>query len=391
VATWANRVRKTFNNNSGIAYVAIGTAGSAILGGIFWIVFAYVLGAGQYGEIAFLLSIGTLLGTAFSFGGNTSLTSAVARGDDRVMPAVHAIVFLFILPANIAIYFFSGEAALNVFFTGLVFYLISEGIVLGGRDYRKYARFLIAQKLVAIAASFAAYYLLGIQGIVLGYGFSTLAFSYPFFQSLKKFGMSYLSLKENIAPLMHNYSVEISRIVTSFADKIFIGPIFGYLSLGYYQLGAQILVMLGMFPLVFYSFNLAEQSSGRAGSAFNRKGMLASVAAVALYILAAPFVLPVVLPNFSESLVPSQIMSIGAIPMAISYSSTSTLIARGKTSYVFITATLYIAVQLALFYLLGSLFGLIGLAAALPVSLAAQATYYVWAQRRIKGTEAGAK
>lgn len=384
MASWLKRLGNSFgDDNKGLKYVAAGTVISSGLGGLAWFIFATLLQVASYGEIAFLISVGALSGTVITFGGNTSLTATLARNDNRLRPAVHLVVILILGPANLLLYYFGDSIFLNLFATGLALALVSEGIILGSRNYRNYALFLILQKASGIALAIGMNFIVGPQGILLGYAIGSFAFSFPFFISLRRFGVSFTSLKENIVFMTHSYSTEISRMVTMFSDKIIIGPIFGYIILGYYQLASQILLLIGMFSLILYTYSLPEESSRKETVWKLKKVVLVSAAIVAVYVVSAPAVVPFIFPNFQESVLPSQIMATGLVPLAINYNLTSAFIARNKSKHVFMASAIYISSQISLFYILGVMLGLSGLALALPLSLAAQAAYYLSVRQRI--------
>jgi len=225
---------------------------------------------------------------------------------------------------------------------------------------------------------------MGTQGVILGYSIGSLAFSYPFFISISKYGISICNIKKILSKMLHAYSFEISRISSMFMDKIFIGPIFGVIILGYYHLSVQILFFLSMIPLVFYYFNLAEESGKKTASSLKKVIILFSAIITIIYIISAPLVLPYLFPKFEESIIPSLILSLGIVPLAISYNAQSTLLARKKGKHVLIASTIFVLLQLILFYFLGNIFDVQGLSLALLISLIVQALYYTAIRRRIK-------
>jgi O-antigen/teichoic acid export membrane protein len=374
---WLVRIKERFQTNSGFGYATLGTFSSSIILALFWFLSASVLKVNFYGELTFLIVLSTVLSTIFSLGGNTSVTTRIASGDQSIRSSVQTLILISIGPANLVTYILVYNPVVNLFVTSHMLSLISEGLILGNRNYKKYFVYEISRKTSIITLSFLLYFLIGMQGLILGYSVSNLVFSFPFFISLKKFGTSFFNLKQNIIFIMHSYSMEISRTTNLFIDKIIVGPLFGFAILGYYQLSSQMLLLLTIVPMVFYYYILPQEASKNAVGSLKKTTIILSIIVAIVYIVLSPSVVIVLFPTFKESVLPSQIMSIGVIPMAISYTVIPSLLSTNNGKHVMISSAIYVASEITLFYFLGKFFGLLGLSFALLASLSIQASYYI--------------
>jgi len=379
-----DKFRKFWKITSGLGLVSIGSFVSLGLLGLLWIILASVMDVSSYGTIAFSISIGAILSTVFTLGGNTTLTTSIAGRENRIISTIHGIVLFAILPSNILVYFLLNDVFLNLFFTSLMLSLLSEGIVLGKRNYKNYATYLIFQKAAVLILSLVVFGLIGPKGVILGYAIANFGFSFPLLLSIKNYGVSFFNIKKIFVRMTHGYSLEISRISSMFLDKIFIAPIFGMVMLGYYQLSSQILLFLGMIPLVFYNFNLTEESRTKVPSSLKKKVLIFSAFVTIVYIFSAPFIIQNLFPKFEESITASQILSLGIVPMALSYNAQSSLLARKKGKHVLIGSIILVTVELSMLYLLGITFDLEGLSFAVLIALITQAFYYIGISYRLK-------
>jgi O-antigen/teichoic acid export membrane protein len=143
-------------------------------------------------------------------------------------------------------------------------------------------------------------------------------------------------------------------------------------------------MVLSVIPASLFYYLLPQFSSG------NKKRNVIYVALIlaTLFASIAPIIIPVLINMFFrgyiEVILTAQIMSIGIVPMTINSILNSSSLANGHSKNVLIGAIAYISSLLILFYLLGTLVGVVGLGVAVVVSLSLQSLVLFLMSRRYR-------
>jgi O-antigen/teichoic acid export membrane protein len=234
------------------------------------------------------------------------------------------------------------------------------------------------------------YYIFGINGVLLGYGISLLLFSFGFIRDYAKHDrsalvpilnpdtkkisefLSFRIIKSKSRFIMHAYLTTIAQSLTTYADKLIIAPIFGFSTLGMYQIGFQFLVFLAVIPVSLTQYLIPQESSGVERKGVRKVGLLLSVLFATLLYFILPIVVESFFPAYVEAIPSAQIMIIGVIPMTLTAIINAKLLGNEKSIFVVIGSVVFLSSLFALLYTLGSVYQLIGLAVALLTSLSLQ-------------------
>jgi len=246
---------------------------------------------------------------------------------------------------------------------------MSQAEYLGKKQYKNFAYVVISQRILGVGLSLTLYFVMGVNGILLGYAISSLIFSYNFFRSFRGFKFQFTQLKKKFSFIVHSYSLNISTRVANNIDKLFIAPIFGFALLGLYQVGFQFMLFLSIIPLSFFQYLLPQEASSEQQKGSAKKGMIIAAILSVSFFLAIPEIVPAFFPNFLDSVEAAQIMVIGIVPRTASAIMQSRLFGKEKSKTIFISSGIRISSLLILIVLLGEIFGLIGLAFAVLISL----------------------
>ncbi len=222
--------------DSGLTYVGAGNLLASILGGLFWFALASILATEDYGRLNYYIAIGSMLSVVSLLGLNTTVITFVAKGFEKIRHQANLVVlvsnsFVFIL------LIFMNYPPLSFLIIGLSFFTMSVAELLGGKLYKKYFFLLIAERASQVALSIGLYFVIGIDGIIIGYAIAALTFSYRFFKTFRNFSFAISELRPRFAFMTHSYSLTLSQALTLYADKLIIAPLFGFTVLGLYQLG----------------------------------------------------------------------------------------------------------------------------------------------------------
>ncbi len=363
--------------HQGLVYVAIGNVLGATLTGLFWLILASIQDPYSYGIINHAVAVASITSITGLLGLNVTVTKYLARGQDKIH--FHANQIALISGAGLALIVSIFDWLLGLFVIGMAFWMMSAYELLGKMNYREYAIVVIGARATQLALSIMLYYYIGLQGIIIGFVISFFLFSYRYLMSARKFDFSFIykinEIKQTLRLTMHAYSYTMSNAFLMYFDKILIYPLFGYSVLGYYQIGLQFLLFLGMIPISFFQYLLSEESSGRTTTNVRFTGLFVSSGLAILLFVFSPWVLKEFFPPFQNSVRVVQIMSIGIIPMMIASVLNSRFFSSGRTKYVLGGSAMFVGTQILLIFLLGSKMGLDGLALALVVALTSQALF----------------
>src|SRR5439155_24352177 len=214
--------------------------------------------------------------------------------------------------------------------------------------YKQYAVVIIGARASQLILSLILYYWLRTWGIIIGFIVSFLLFSHRYFISIRKFTYNFDEIKDKMKFATHAYSFNMSTALLMYFDKFIIPPLFGYAILGYYQIGLQFLLFIGMIPISLYQYLLSEESSGLKKTRIRLVGLIVSISLAALLFTTSPYILQRFFPHFLNSLEAVRIMSIGIIPMTMVWVLNSRFFSTGSTKYVFVGSVIYLATQLVL-------------------------------------------
>lgn len=361
------------SSHKGLIYITLGNLLGAAATGAFWLLLALIQNADEYGKTNYEISIASLAASAALLGLNTTVTTYVAKGSSKINVQANQLILISSGIAAMIVAFFNW--ILGFFVIGMAFWMMSTYELLGRKMYKQYAFVNIGARASQLFVSILLYYFLGITGIAIGFIISFLIFSQRYFISTKEFSRDFSEVKSKIKFSLNIYSFNMSNAFLLYFDKLIIAPLFGYAVLGYYQLGFQFLLFLGMIPISFYQYLIPEESSGLKKTRVRFLGLLVSIGLTAILFLSSPWILQYLFPHYMASLDSMRIMSIGIIPMMIVWTLNSKFLNVGDTKYVLFGSAIYLTIQIGLIFYLGSTMNIIGLALAVVLALIAQASF----------------
>ncbi|HYX56810.1 MAG TPA: hypothetical protein VE818_11680 [Nitrososphaeraceae archaeon] len=375
-------VLRFLSSHKGLIYITLGNLIGAAATGAFWLLLAFIQNAHEYGKTNYEISIASLAASAALLGLNTTVTTYVAKGSNKINVQANQIILISCGVAAVTVAFFNWM--LSFFVIGMAFWMMSTYELLGRKMYKQYAFVTIGARASQLLLSILLYYVLGITGIAIGFIISFFIFSQRYFISTRQFSRDFSEVKDKMKFSLNIYSFNMSNAFLLYFDKLVIAPLFGYAVLGYYQLGFQFLLFLGMIPISFYQYLIPEESSGLKKTRVRFLGLLVSIGLTAILFLSSPWILQHLFPHYTASLNAMRIMSIGIIPMMIVWTLNSKFLNTGDTKYVLFGSAIYLAFQISLIFYLGKTLNVIGLALAVVLALIAQASFLYISDNRLE-------
>jgi O-antigen/teichoic acid export membrane protein len=362
---------------------AVNTIGS-VMSAIFWLFIASLISVQDYGRVNYYVSLSLLLSAFSLLGLNTTIIIFVAKGNEKLKYQANLLVVISNCFIAILLLIFIKHISSALLLIGISFCTMSWSEVLGRKEYKKYSVIVIVQRSCQVALSLLLYFVIGLDGLIIGFALSTLLVSYNFFKSFKQVKLQQFNeLMQKSSFIMDSYFQAISNAVTLYVDKILIAPLFGFSMLGLYQISFQFLLFLSIIPLSLFHFLLPREAAQIHTKKFVIIGLIASLISSIGFFIAIPSIIRLFFPHFTQSIQASQIMIFSIVPMTINSILISKLFGRENSRPVLMAAAIYISTLLLLLIGLGHILGLIGLAFSLIISSTAQAIALFIMSRRI--------
>ncbi len=335
----------------------------------------------EYGQINYVIAIGSLSSSISLLGLNTAVTTLVPQGHKQIDIQANQVILISATVCAIIASIFNW--ILGLFVIGMAFWMMSSYELLSRKLYSKYAINIIGARASQLVLSIILYSFFGISGIIVGFTISFFVFSVTYFKTIPQFSKKFDKIRKEFKLSLHLYSYNLSNALLLYFDKLIIAPIYGYTILGYYQLGFQFLMFFSMISVSFYQYLIPEESSGRKKNKLRLYGIALSVIITILVFVFAPEILKVFLPNYINSLNSIRILSLGIIPMMIAGTLNSKFLAMKRTRYVLISSVIYQVTQMVLIVILGRQFGIDGISLSVVIAMIFQITFLGIVQLRI--------
>ena len=369
-----NKVKSNLSKSSGLTAVGIGTYSSSIISTVFWLYIATLLGTENYGEVSYLISIATISSIISFLGLGNVLVVYVSQGV-KIQSTIYFITLVSGTVTATVLFFIFHSASLSLYIIGYTIFGQATNELLGRKSYRAYSISQTVQKILLFGLGVAFYYLIGNEGIILGFAVSMLINIKTVYQGFKETKINFSLIKERFNFTMNSYASGVSRILVTNLDRLLIGPIFGFSILGNYQLGIQFFSLLILFPTTVYQYVLPHDAVQKTNKKLKVFTIGASVIFAILSIILLPIILPHLFPKFDKAVEITEIISLAIIPRTVTMMHMSTFIGNEKNKITLIGVIIHLAVQVVGIIGLGKIYGIYGIAAALVISEIIEASY----------------
>jgi len=362
---------------------AVGTSNSigSLISGIFWIFMASLLGTEGYGQFSYFIAIASIASVIAFLGiGNTIIIYTAKK--EKFQSELYSLAIILGIVASIVVFVVFQNLGMSVFVIGTIVFSIITSETLGQKNYQKYGKIIIVQKIIQVGLALGLYYVMGIDGLILGYGISYLPFIALFYKKLNFKKINFPIIKKYFPFMMDNYGLNISRRLSQSLDKLIILPFFGFMLLGNYQLSFQILVLMSIIPISVFQYILPQDATGRKLKKLKTYTILLSIVFAIVGIFGAPIVLPILFPDFEDAIELIQIMSIAIIPLTVGLMYSSKFLGNENSKPVLYSSIIFIIIQISLIIVLGDIYGIIGIAIAAVFAHTGRSIYFIIEDKR---------
>lgn len=354
----------------------LGTANvvSSAISAIFWFYMASLLGTEHYGEVSYFLSIAGIVSTISFLGSGSTIIVYTAKGE-KIQSTIYLVTIIASVISSIVVFLLVHNPGVGLYVVGYGLFNLATADIIGRKLYKDYSKYLITQKILFVIAALGFYYLMGPQGVIIGFAASFYPYFYRIYVGFKESKPSSVALKSHFGFMMNSYTLDLSRAFSGNIDKLIVAPMLGFSLLGNYQLGNQFLSLLGLLPAVVYQYILPHDASGNPNKKLKKATIIVSIFIAVLGITLSPIIVPVLFPKFKESVEVIQIISLAIIPSTINLIYLSKFLGSEKNKIVVVGSGIYLLAQVFGILVLGKTYGINGVTAALVLASSAEAIY----------------
>lgn len=370
-----DKIRNISSGFSGLGIIGATDITASIISALFWLYMASLLGAEQYGQITYFISIGSIVAT-FSLLGSTNMLSVYIPKNVRLESTLYIISIIIGLVAFVTLFFIFSNVSLSTYVIGMIFVGLASTEILATRQYNSYPKYIIISKILMVGLSIGLYHLIGINGVILGLGLSFFPYLIRIYHTFKKSKIDFSLLRTRGKFFINSFILNLFLAFRGSIDKIIIAQIAGFVLLGNYQLGFQFLGVMNMLPIIVYKYILPQDAGLIPNKKLKGITVLLSIGIAVMGIILSPIIIPHLFPKYIEVIEVVQIFSISVIPFTISLILMSEFLGNEKIRIVLFGSGIFIGVIVVSQILLGKIFGINGIAFSMVLADSSEVVFY---------------
>ena len=369
-----------------ISQIGVATTAGNAIAAFFWIYMADLMGQEDYGELGYLLSIAAIASTISIVGGQWTMSVYTAKGV-RIESSLYFISIITSTVTAIVLYFLFENVGMSVYVIGVVIFNLFVAEILGKKRYKTYSKIFFLQKIILVILAILLYYILGAEGVLLAYGISYLVFTSRIISTLRNHEFNFGLLRQRFKFWMFNYIIQLSNSARAQIDILLIGPLFGFALVGNYFLGLQVLGLFLILPLIIFKYTLPQDSSGSSTKQIKIIAVVTSIGFTLLGIFVAPEVIPLVLPEYADTVELIPLLSLAIIPRTVTTVLMSGFLGKENNMHLLVGNLIAFSIVVLGILYLPEYFDIMGLAIAYVLSVTIQTIYLLIVYPRTTKTQ----
>ena len=339
--------------------LSIANIGGSGVTAIFWFVIAALLVPSEFGQIQYFISIAGLAYT-ISLLGTGEVISVYTAKKIKLQSTLILLSLIAGTIASIVILFLFSKIEISFLIIGFIINDIALGYLLGNKFFGKYTKYFITQKGLTFGLGIALYFIFGVDGILFGLALSHIHFIILIFKIYKSSKINFPLLKTRLGFVTNNYWISTIGIAKNHLDKIIVVPLIGFEQLGNYALALQVYAISMVLANIIYQYTLPHDSIGETTTKIKVLALFSSIIITVSTILLAPFVMPIIFPEYNEAISAIQIISLAVIPSTITLLLTSKVLGNEKSRILVITRIIFAVIFIGLVIILTPIYGIAG-------------------------------
>ena len=364
-----------------IAAIGSGDIFGSAISAVFWFYLASQIDPSSYGEIFWFLGIAGIFSTIALFGTVNTLTVYAAKKIQIQSTLNFISLSASVILSLIVIVLFPSFYTIDVGII-LIAYVINAlaiGDLLGRKQYTSYSKYTLVQKGLTLGLGFLFFYLFGYEAIIFALALSYMFYIKRIYSIFREMKIDFGLIKQRIGFITNNYLIILvtSAVGGGQVDKIIVAPLLGFAILGNYSLALQVINIMMIFPSIFYKYLLPQESSGVKNKKPKITVIIFSISISVLGIFIAPTLIENFFPKFIEAVNAIKIMSLVVIPVSIALILEAEFLGNERSKIVIIGAGISLVFLTIGMIVLGSWFGIIGVAWSLVIAATAKTSFYL--------------
>lgn len=371
---------------SGIFTIGIGNIVGSSITYFFWIYLAGILGTESYGQLSYFLAIMGLASVAASFGGQFTMQVYVSKGL-KIEAILYFITIITNLIGAIILFFMFKDIGLSLLVVSTSIFNLYIVELIGKRLFSKHSAIFIIQKSLFVALSLLFFFVLGFEGILIGYALSNFVFIKHLINILRKEKLNFNIITEKKKIIFSNYLSNLASATRNNIDQLITVPLFGLSFLGNYFLGLQFNALMIFLPAIIVKYTIGEDSRGTSTRKVKSMTILFSILASVSGALVIPELLPIFLPEFTTTVLLVPILCFATIPRTITLMLMSSFLAKEKNFHIVVGHVISIGIMVIGILISFQLNSEIGIAYSYVLGHSGSAIYLSivsWRQKIIK-------
>ena len=371
----------TIKKIKNIAAVSSGDIFGSAMSAVFWFYLASQIDPISYGEIFWFLGIAGIFSTIAMFGTINTITVYSAKKIQIQSTLNFISLSASVILSLIVIVLFPSFFTIDVGII-LIAYVINTlaiGDLLGRKQYTGYSKYTLVQKGLTLGLGFLFFYLFGYEAIIFALACSYVFYIKRIYSIFREMKIDFSLVKQRMGFITNNYFTFIltGAIGGGQVDKIIVAPLLGFAILGNYSLALQIINVMMIFPSILYKYLLPEESTGTSNKQVKIFLIIFSIFISILGIFIAPMLVENFFPKFIEAIDAIKIMSLVVIPGSIALILEAQFLGKEKSKIVIIGTGISLVFLIIGMIVLGSWFGITGVAWSLVIATTAKTTFYL--------------
>mgnify|MGYP006139665417 CR=1 FL=1 len=370
------KLKKFFNQRKDGSHLGFSTILGSLITAIFGIIVAPIIGVEHYGNVSYFFAIAGIIHAIVSLGASNVILVYLPKGI-KLFSTISLIVLVPAIIASIVVYFLFNEISIAVLVIGLIIFELGINEIIAKRLYPTFTKYYLAQRVLFVILALSLYFVFGPAGMILGHGLSMLIVLPRIFKGFKESQIDFSLIKTRMNFVAHNYFLRISRTSYVYLDRIIIFPLFGYVTLGNYELGLQLIALANVLSVIVYQYLQPRDAKSEHTHKIKFFVIIISIIVSIMVILLGPILIPIMFPQFEEVVDLIPILGLSIVPHMVVIIYMSKFLGDEKSRIVLIAALLHFGVQISLIFILGHLFSTLGIAIALVVAETAEAIFLI--------------
>jgi len=378
-----NHFREKLIGLKGLTSIGFADIIGAGISAVFWLYIAATIEPESYGEIHYFLGIAGIASYIALFGTQNTITVYAAK-NVKIQSTFYLISFIVGVISSLIIILVFYRVDVGVVIFGYIINTLAIGDLLGRKLYSSYSKYILTQKILTLVLGIGFFYMFGVSGIIYALALSYSAYIIRLYRVFNEIKIDFLLLKPRFGFIINNYTLLIVGGFSGQLDKLIIAPLLGFILLGNYSLALQVVGILMIFPQIMFKYLLPQDSSGNLNKRLKKITVIVSICVTIASVTLSPHIIPTMFPKYLDVVDAIQIMSVGIIPSTVSILYTSKFLGLEKSKFVLIGSLLSLITIVTGIVLLGTMYGITGIAVAFVLSSSVNAVFLTTVNRVIK-------